>query len=113
MPRVLNASCVAGVVTAGSLPVTEVAILSEGVSSSTGYLILDQDRKYYVAKTSPDLKTAINSLGSLLTNISTIMASIVAGMAGSGTAPPPTFAADKVALDLAITQFQATKDLLK
>lgn len=113
MPRAIEATCVAGVVTAGALPVTSAAIQSEGIASSSGILLLDGDKAFYLAKTSPDLKTTLEKIASALGQIATTLTSIGAGMTGPTTAPPPTLAADVAALTVIQTQLSVLKEALK
>lgn len=123
MPKILNATCVGGVVKYGALPVQDVAIFSEGVGESAGLLILDKDLKAYMPKTTPDLKTTIEKISSsldelsgVLTQIATTLTSIGAGMTGPTTAPPPTLAADVVQINLSganLTAIKAELDTLK
>ena len=63
----------AGVVTAGGVPVPAADILSEGVGESSGVLILDKDKAKYIAKTSPDLETAIDKILSALDQVVTAL----------------------------------------
>lgn len=112
--RVLSASCVGQQVTCGSGIVTGVTILSEGVSSSSGYLIIDQDRKYYVSKTSPDLKSTIEAIASALGQIATALTTIDAKpVGGSGSAPAPGAAANITQITALQTQLTTLKDALK
>jgi hypothetical protein len=97
--KVLAATCVAGIVKVGALVVPAAEVLSEGVASSSGIVILDEDKAYYVAENSPDLKSTIEKvidsledLASVLNTIATTLTSIGAGMTGPTTAPPPTLA---------------------
>lgn len=113
MARVLDATCASGAVSVGGVVVAGVTILSEGVASSTGYLILDQDRKYYVAKTHGDVKTLIDSVTDLLQDMSDLVQLVTTGLTGSTSAVPPTFVATKAQLDAAIATLKATKDSLK
>lgn len=106
MPRAIAASCTAGVVTVDGFPVPGAVILSEGVSASTGYAIFDEDKIYYVAKTSPDLKSAITTLNSMVQKIATILSSLDGALSGSN-------AAAITALNVQNTQFGLTKDALK
>lgn len=55
----LSATCVDGKVTSEGVEVPGTTILSEGVGSSSGVLILDENARSYLAKISPDLKTDI------------------------------------------------------
>lgn len=62
MSKILSATCQAGIVTADGVPVPGAVILGEGVGASSGALILDEARKVYVPKTSPDLKTTLEKV---------------------------------------------------
>lgn len=64
----------------------DALILSEGEGESEGALILDQDRAFYIAKTSEDLKQTIEHLISALSNIDAQFTA----MAGVGGAPANT-----------------------
>lgn len=123
MSKMLEASCVAGVVTAGGFPVPAADIQSEGVGPSEGILILDEDKAKYLAKTSPDLKSTLDDLSSLLgtitttlTTIATTLTSIGAGMTGPTTAPPPTLPTNVASITSDVATLTALKvevDLLK
>ena len=71
MSKVLDATCVDNKVTCEGVEVPNVTILSEGVASSSGLLILEENKKTYVAKTTPDLKAALELIISALTAIDT------------------------------------------
>lgn len=120
MSKMLDASCVAGVVTSEGVPVPTATILSEGVGPSSGVLLLDEDKARYIAKISPDLKATIEKLIDALTETasalnSTVSAflSIASGMTGSTTAPPPTLAADLLPITTSASSITATKVLLE
>lgn len=98
MPKAFAATCLANVVTCKGVPVSGVVILSEGVAQSSGFLILDEDKTYYVAKTSPDLKTTIQKLVSITNKVTALFTSVGSGMHGSTTAVPPTLASDVAAI---------------
>ncbi len=102
MSRLLSATCVGGVVKVGDLPVPGAVILSEGVASSTGFLVIEKDGKYYVAKTSPDLKTTLEKVASALTQIATAL-TVLDGKP-LGALPPSPAAAASIAQ---ITSIQA------
>lgn len=70
MSKVLAASCVGGVVSVASVPVPGVTLLSEGVASSTGILIVDEDRAYYVTNIGNDLDTTLEKLIAVLGKLS-------------------------------------------
>ncbi len=116
MSKMLEASCVAGVVTAGGFPVPAADILSEGVGSSTGVLILDEDEAKYIAKTSPDLKTTLTKLISILTDLTTALTSIDTKVLVTtcGAGPGSTIALPLAASNIAsITATQAELSVLK
>jgi hypothetical protein len=114
MPKALSASCIAGVVTVEGVPIPGAVILSEGVSSSTGYVIIDEADIYYVAKTSPDLKTTIGTVSQRFTDIANMFTAVdvqLAAMSGAGGAAVNTAAL--VTFNLNNTTFGLTKDNLK
>lgn len=76
MSKVLDATCQNNKVTCEGSEVPNVTILSEGISASQGLLILEDDRKTYVSKTSPDLKAALSSIIDALTQIATALTAI-------------------------------------
>lgn len=67
MSKCLAASCTSGIVTVAGLPVPGVTLLSQGTGQSTGFLIIDEDDLFYVAKTSGDLNTTLEKLIDALT----------------------------------------------
>lgn len=113
MSKVLSASCSQGKVTAEGIVVTTAEILSEGVGSSEGVLILEEDKQTYVAKTSPDLKTTIEKTVAALNKVASILTAIGAGMTGPTTAPPPTLATDVTELIATATELETLKGMLK
>lgn len=113
MSKMLDATCVSGVVTSGGFPVAAAEILSKGVGPSTGLLILDEDRAKYVTSNATDLESTLTTLASVLTTIATSLTSIGAGMTGPTTAPPPTLAADVAQITAAVAQINLLKGLLK
>jgi hypothetical protein len=115
MSRVLEASCEDGVVTVQGLEI-EAEIFTEGLGQSTGIVIIDKDKAYYVASSSANLKTTIEKviaviedLADALTQVGTTLTSIGAGMTGPTTAPPPTLAADVLAINAKVVELNATK----
>ncbi len=113
MPRALEATCDAGIVTAEGTPVPGAIILSEGVSSSSGFAIFDLDKVYYVSKTSPDLKTTLEKMVDALTDIAAALQSLdTAGFligATAGVPGPPML----VSTILSINSTKAELDTLR
>lgn len=113
MSKILEATCEGGVVTADGVPVPGATILSEGVGSSSGALLMEGEKKLYVGKTSPDLKTTIEKVIAALNKIGSTLTSIGAGMTGPTTAPPPTLAADVLEITSVATELETLKGQLK
>lgn len=113
MSKILSATCTANVVTCEGKPVPSAIILSEGIGDSSGVLILQGDKQYYVAKTTPDVKEIITQLNDLIPKLITAFTSIASGMTGPTTAPPPSLATDLAALTAVNTQLIALKAMLK
>jgi hypothetical protein len=92
--KALAATCVGGVVKVGDLEVPSPVILSEGVASSSGVLILQGgDAPTYIPKTSPDLKTTLEKISSALSSIASALTAIDGKMAGTNP-PAPVAAGD-------------------
>lgn len=69
MAKALAANCTAGVVTIDGIPLPSAEILSEGVGASQGVAVIDEETSFYVANTTPDLKTLLERLISVLEQI--------------------------------------------
>jgi hypothetical protein len=123
MSKVIEATCVAGVVTADTVPVPDAEILSEGVASSSGVLVMDEDKATYIAKTSPDLKETLDKLASALDNIASALSAIdgagyIISVTG-GPAPvvaipsPPVATSDITAINTAKAEIESFMENLK
>lgn len=108
MSKILQATCVAGVVTAEGIPVPAADVLSEGVMASTGILVMDEDNATYVTSNASDIKTMIENLGSLLDQVIVVLTGLDAV-----TVSPGSMAAAIALLTTAKTTFVATKEVLK
>lgn len=114
MSRILEATAnAAGVVTALGVPVDGAVILSEGKQASSGVLIVDGDKCWYVASSATDIKTTIEKCADAITKIANLFTSMGAGMTGPTTAPPPTLATDVAAINAVVTELNALKGALK
>jgi hypothetical protein len=71
MTKALNASCVTGVVIQDGVPIPDAEIMSAGIGPSSGLLILDGTKKYYVAIPTDDLKAILDLIGTMADAIST------------------------------------------
>lgn len=120
MSKVLPATAsAAGIVTADGVPVSVAEILSLGKQASSGVLIIDGDKAWFIASSATDIKTTIEKLidvidktAASITKIGSSLTSIGAGMTGPTTAPPPTLPADVVELTTNVTALNATKTQL-
>ncbi len=111
MTRILEASCVGGVVTCDGDVVTPVTILTQGVQSSTGILILDGELSTYVATNTTDIVTTLTKLGSVLSTIASALTAL--GAAIPTMLPPPTLAASVASINGVIVEIAALKETLK
>lgn len=75
--KILNASCAAGVVTANGGIVPSCPILGEGGTSS-GYLVIAENKFVYLPKTTPDVKSFLTQVGSLCDKLESLCDSIAA-----------------------------------
>ena len=113
MSKILNATCVGGIVTCEGLPVPSAFILSQGVGSSSGVLLMQDDKQYYVALTTPDVNSILVQLTDLIPKLITAFTSIASGMTGPTTAPPPSLTTDLAALTAINVQLTLLKSMLK
>jgi len=130
MSKMLTASCVGGVVTCEGVVIPSAVVGSEGVGSSTGALFLDEDTARYIANTTPDLKTTLDDIVLILTQLKIALDQTVtalnttaatftatfATMTGPTTVPPPTGPAGVVSIGVSsalITAAATQIDLLK
>jgi hypothetical protein len=113
MSKILEASCVGGVVTADGVPVPAADILSEGVGASEGVLMLEGEQAKYLPSSAGDIKTAIEKTVSAIQTVAQILTAIGASMTGPTTAPPPSLAADLGDLAATLTELTTLKETLK
>lgn len=76
MSKVLAATCNDRKVTCEGVEITSAIILSEGNGESSGVLIIEEDKSYYIPSTSFDLKLLIEKLVSVLGYIQTALTNI-------------------------------------
>lgn len=114
MIKALNATCAASVVSIGGVPVPGATILSEGVGSSSGVAYIDADKVYYVAKTTPDVKTLLEKVVAAITELTTALTAIDAKpVGGTGSAPAPGAAANIANLTAISVQLNTLKAAMK
>lgn len=107
MSKILDASCVAGVVTVEALPI-DATILSQGFAESTGVVVLEEEKATYITSNSEDIEEIITQIGGLIDKIILIATSLDAVTVSPGTA-----AANIAALGVLKTTFMLKKDNLK
>lgn len=114
MSKILAATCQDGVVSVGSLPVEGTTILSEGVAPSSGVLLLQGANKTYIPKTTPDLKSTLETIASALGDIASALSTIDAKpVGGSGSAPAPGAAGNIAAITTAQAELEELMEALK
>ena len=117
MSKVIEATCEDGEVTALAVPVEVAEILSEGVAPSSGFILMQGDKVFYVAKTSPDLKTTLEKVVTALGKISTALTALdTAGflIGATGAVPGTPVAGSAISdLDTAKTELETLKDNLR
>lgn len=134
MSRARKASVVGGKVLVEGFPVDVAEIFSEGAAPSEGVAILDKDKVFYFAKTSPDLKATleqvIEALGQAKTALDKTVSSLTTLQSAGAIAPAAceslgasgtsaayagasaTVAADTAAITAAATAINAAKTAL-
>lgn len=113
MTKMLYATCENGTVTSDGVPVPGATILGEGVGQSQGALLIDREKRTYIPKTSPDLKTTLEKTIEALNTIAETLTSIGAGMTGATTAPPGDLAANVASIQAAASELETLKEALK
>lgn len=99
MSKILAATCDAsGKVTADSVQVPAAVVLSEGKQASSGILIIDGDKAWYIALSASDLKTTIEKVSAALTQTANGLASAGPTLDGlvPGSGAPLTAAATQI-----------------
>ncbi len=123
MSKMVEATCQDGVVTADDVPVPAADILSEGVASSEGILILDDDKAKYLTSNALDIKETLDKVVSALEKVASALSSIdgagyIISVVG-GPAPvvaipsPPVAASDISAITSLKTQLNTLKGNLR
>lgn len=112
MTKLLPATCEGSEVTCEG-QVIEAVIVSQGSESSSGVVLIDSDKAYYIANISPDLSTIITDLSTMLNSIASLFTSIGSGMTGGSTAPPPTLASDVASLQNKISELDQLGENLR
>lgn len=107
MSKILNATCVGGVVKVGEIIIPGAVILSQGALSSVGILVLDEDMATYVASNATDLKGVIEDVASMVQSIVSVLTTLDTAVTMGANA------ASIASITTAKTTFLAKKDNLK
>lgn len=118
MSKILAANCQTKIVTVKNIPVPVAEIFSEGVGESEGILILDEDKAFFLNSSASDIKTLLEKIGTILTDLTGALTTLdTAGFntgAGSASAPSPPIIQDKItAIQNAALELGILKDTLK
>lgn len=111
MSKVLVASCENEKVTVEGKEV-EATILSQGKASSTGIVVMDGDKVYYIALMGADLITTLEKTSAALEKIASTLTDIGSGMTGPSTAPPPTLGTSVAEINAIVSELDQLKDNL-
>lgn len=120
MSKVLDATCKDNKVTFQGVPVDGVLILSKGVAQSSGVLILQEGKAYYVTSSATDLEAtltgllkALEKLGNALTQTAAALTTLDAKpVGGVGSAPAPAVASQVADINSAISEIQSASQEL-
>jgi len=117
LSKTILATCQNGIVTGDETPIDGAHIFSEGVAESEGVAILDADKVFYFAKTSPDLKTTLEKLIAVLGQISSGINSLdtrgfLIGATGA-VVGPPALSGTVSQINTIKSQLETLKDSLK
>lgn len=113
MTRALVGTCLNNEVKIDGALVSEAVILSKGKGASSGVLIIDKDKVFYIANTTEDLENTLTKVIASINKIATILTSIGANMTGVTTAPPPTLVSDVAELSTLSAELSTIKGALK
>lgn len=114
MSEFIEASCQAGIVAIEGLYPVAADVLSEGVGPSDGLAFIKDGQVYYITSNATDLKTTIEKLVSIVTELSTALSLIDAKpTGGAGSSSTPVAAANVVNLGLIQAQLATLQETLK
>jgi len=114
MSNILDATCSAsGEVTADGVKVPVAQLFGAGKQASSGILVLQDGKAYYIPISYSDLKTTLEKLSAAVGQIASTLTSIGAGMTGPTTAPPPTLVTDVATLNSIKADVDQLKEALK
>lgn len=114
LPATANASGIVTVEVAGfQATIDDAVILGDGKQASSGILLIDGTRLWYIPSTVSDLKTTIEKVVTAVSKIAETLTAIGGGMTGGTTAPPPTLGAKVAEINATVTELNTLKGALK
>jgi hypothetical protein len=120
MSKILEATCEDEVVTSNGVEVPMAEILSKGLGASSGALLIEGKKVWYITSSASDLEQTLDKLISVLGSIKSAIESFDSMVltttcpSGAGTTAPPTVAAgDITEIDGVISDLEELKDNLK
>ncbi len=109
MSKIIEATCdAAGLITAQGVIVEDTTILTAGTKASSGILIIDEDKKTYIASSATDIVDLITALVAIIEKITLIATGVDAASNSPGGQT-----ANILALTLLKTQLDLSKETLK
>jgi hypothetical protein len=117
MLKMLPATCVGNVVTVEGMPVTSATILSNGVASSSGMVLIEEDKTYYIPLFATDIATVIQKLIDTITQLNNAITAIqvltVTCAAPGSPSTIPVNVASFVTIGSSLTTLSGTLTTLK
>lgn len=77
MSKIIPASASGGIVTADGVPVPAATILSKGTGQSSGILVIDGEKAWYIPTTVSDLEATLTQVISALGQVKTALDKVV------------------------------------
>ena len=115
MSKILDATADAsGLVSAEGFNLSNALVLSEGKQASSGLLFIDEQKLRYLCSSATDIKSTLNHLGLVLSQIASALTSIDGKpTGGTGSAVVPLVAGNVAQINSIKSQIDTLKDALK
>lgn len=115
MSKILDATAnAAGLVSSEGFSLSNALVLSEGKQASSGLLFIDEEKLRYLCSSATDIKSTLNHLGLVLSQIATAL-TLIDGKptGGTGSSVVPTVTGNVTQINSIKTQVDTLKDALK
>jgi len=112
MSKILEATCEDEVVTSNGVEVPMAEILSKGLGASSGALLIEGKKAWYITSSASDLEEIIDKVVDALEKVSSALETLNTTNVTDG-APIAAAASDIVQVDSAIEELESFKEMLK